>query len=129
MKKTVILSVSLLLAGAFAVAKAAPAEAKGPKPHPVEICDPYKRLPKVPSFKLTSSDIKDGERLPAAQMSGIFGAGGQDASPQLSWSGFPAETKGFAVTVYDLNATGGLPGSASHTVKVVPTRSSQQSNA
>jgi hypothetical protein len=35
------------------------------------------------------------------QVSGIFGAGGQDLSPQLSWSGFPEGTRSFAVTVYD----------------------------
>jgi Raf kinase inhibitor-like YbhB/YbcL family protein len=66
--------------------------------------DPHARLPQVPSFTLTSSDIRDGQPLPAAQMSGIFGAGGQDRSPQLSWSGFPAGTQSFVVTVYDPDA-------------------------
>ena len=79
--------------------------AKPAKGHPTEQCDPYRRLPKAPSFQISSTDIQDGKRLPDAQMSGIFGvAGGKDASPQLSWSGFPKETKGFAVTVYDPDA-------------------------
>jgi Raf kinase inhibitor-like YbhB/YbcL family protein len=63
--------------------------------------DPYEDLPQVPSFELTSTDISDGAALPMAQVSGLMGAGGEDVSPQLSWSGFPTETKGFAVTVYD----------------------------
>jgi Raf kinase inhibitor-like YbhB/YbcL family protein len=66
--------------------------------------DPYEDLPELPTFELTSEDLEDGAALATAQVSGIMGAGGNDASPQLSWSGFPAETKSFAVTVYDPDA-------------------------
>jgi len=70
--------------------------------------DPFARLPEVPGFTLTSTSVKDGEPLPAPQLSGMFGVpGGQDASPQLEWSGAPAATRSYAVTVYDADAPTG----------------------
>ncbi len=67
--------------------------------------DPFARLPEVPSFTLTSTTVEDGKPFAAPQMSGLFGVpGGADVSPQLSWSGAPAGTKSYAVTVYDPDA-------------------------
>jgi Raf kinase inhibitor-like YbhB/YbcL family protein len=66
--------------------------------------NPYDFLPAVPAFSLTSTDISDGATLPTPQRSGIFGAGGEDVSPQLAWEGFPEQTQSFAVTVYDPDA-------------------------
>lgn len=67
--------------------------------------DPYDELPFVPAFTVTSESITDGAPLNAPQLSGAMGiAGGQDQSPQLTWSDFPSETESFAVTVFDPDA-------------------------
>ena len=66
--------------------------------------NPYDFLPAVPGFTLRSNDIAEGATLPTPQVSGIFGAGGEDRSPHLSWEGFPEGTRSFAVTCFDPDA-------------------------
>ncbi|MEO9386878.1 kinase inhibitor [Chromobacterium phragmitis] len=59
------------------------------------------------AFKLSSSSIADGKPLSLKQVYRGFGCEGGNVSPQLSWSGAPAGTKSFAVTVYDPDAPTG----------------------
>jgi phosphatidylethanolamine-binding protein (PEBP) family uncharacterized protein len=66
--------------------------------------DPYANIPQAAAFALASTDLQEGEKLAMPQVSGIFGAGGQDHSPQLSWSGFPPGTRSFALTMFDPDA-------------------------
>lgn len=54
------------------------------------------------AFTLTSSDFRDGDALPDAQ---VHAAGNR--SPQLAWSGAPEGTKSYAITCYDPDAPTG----------------------
>ncbi|RAG81889.1 YbhB/YbcL family Raf kinase inhibitor-like protein [Streptacidiphilus pinicola] len=63
---------------------------------------PHDFHPPVAEFSVVSDDLTDGGVLPDAH---VFAAG--NTSPQLSWSGFPAGTKSFAVTCYDPDAPTG----------------------
>ncbi|MFG2823150.1 YbhB/YbcL family Raf kinase inhibitor-like protein [Kitasatospora sp. NPDC048365] len=63
---------------------------------------PYDFLRQVPAFELTSTDLTDGATMPDGQ---VYSAGNR--SPQLSWTGFPETTQGFAVTCFDPDAPTG----------------------
>lgn len=65
--------------------------------------DPYALLPRVPAFTLRSDDVTDGAPLPD---SATNTPRGDNVSPHLSWSGFPAQTASFAVSCFDPDAPG-----------------------
>jgi len=66
--------------------------------------DPYKCVPKVPEFHVSSEELVGGAfRVP--HFSKIFGIEeGADESPSLKWDGFSPDAKSFMVTCYDPDA-------------------------
>lgn len=64
-------------------------------------------LAQAGGFTLTSPTIKPGATLTEAQVFNGFGCSGKNISPALKWSGAPAGTKSFAVTLYDPDAPTG----------------------
>ena len=58
-------------------------------------------------FNVTSPDFANGGNIPMAQVFNSFGCKGGDVSPALHWSGAPAGTESFAVTIYDPDAPTG----------------------
>jgi Raf kinase inhibitor-like YbhB/YbcL family protein len=67
--------------------------------------DPYDVLPPKPGFELVSNDITEGQ--PIDKRFAHSSVGGSNTSPHLRWSGFPPQTRGFAVTCFDPDAPTG----------------------
>lgn len=66
--------------------------------------DPYALLPAVPTLQVSSSSFEHGSRLPEEHVFNGMGMTGGNISPQLSWSGAPEGTKGYALTCFDPDA-------------------------
>jgi Raf kinase inhibitor-like YbhB/YbcL family protein len=60
--------------------------------------DPYAKLPKLPSFSVTSTDVTHQEPLDDVH------SADDNTSPQLAWSGYPDGTKSFVVSCFDPDA-------------------------
>ena len=69
--------------------------------------------PALAAMSLSSADLQSGATISPAQI--YPRCGGQNISPQLSWSGAPAETKSFVVTMIDTSVA---PNKWSHWVIV-----------
>lgn len=57
-------------------------------------------------FEVSSADLKSGV-FPAADYAATFGCTGENHAPDVSWSGAPAGTRSFAVTMFDEDAPTG----------------------
>jgi Raf kinase inhibitor-like YbhB/YbcL family protein len=55
----------------------------------------------APAMSLTSADMKPGAAIPIAHI--YPRCGGENISPALSWSGAPAATKSFVLTMIDVD--------------------------
>lgn len=64
--------------------------------------DPYELLPRVDGFDVSSADLKDGDPMELRLVHDSVG--GENVSPQLSWSGAPEGTRSFCVTCFDPDA-------------------------
>jgi Raf kinase inhibitor-like YbhB/YbcL family protein len=56
------------------------------------------------TLTVTSSVFGDGQPIPQSAVFHDMGCTGNNQSPDLSWSGAPAGTRSFAVTMYDPDA-------------------------
>src|ERR1700736_6760125 len=56
------------------------------------------------TLTVTSSVFRDGQTIPQSAVFDDFGCTGNNQSPDLAWSGAPAGTKSFAVTMDDPDA-------------------------
>lgn len=56
------------------------------------------------AFQITSQCFNNNDTMPINQVYNGYGAGGNNKSPQLSWTNAPADTKSFAIVCHDPDA-------------------------
>ncbi|MBO1414244.1 YbhB/YbcL family Raf kinase inhibitor-like protein [Streptomyces sp. FH025] len=58
-------------------------------------------------FTVTSPDLRNGGRFPAGAWANAFGCSGGNRQVRLAWHGAPADTRSYAVTMFDPDAPTG----------------------
>ena len=58
-------------------------------------------------FHVSSPDLRQNGRFPQSEIANVFGCNGGNQAPRLRWSGAPAATRSFAVTMFDPDAPTG----------------------
>ncbi len=71
------------------------------------IAAPAAQLHAQGTFTLSSREIAPGATIPTPNVFNGMGCTGSNTSPGLSWTGAPAATKSFALTMYDPDAPTG----------------------
>lgn len=61
----------------------------------------------TPRFQVSSPDLQNRQPFSTAEVANIFGCTGGNQAPRLQWTGAPAGTKSFVVTMFDPDAPSG----------------------
>ena len=68
---------------------------------PVCVSTAQVKSPSQPKFVLSSPDAQLAAKVPEVYVANLFGCTGGNMSPPLQWTGAPAGTKSFVVTLFD----------------------------
>ncbi len=60
------------------------------------------------NLQVTSSVLRNGQTIPQSAVFDQMGCSGQNQSPDVTWSGAPAGTKSYAITLWDPDAPTGV---------------------
>src|SRR3984957_2260210 len=68
------------------------------------------KSPSLSKFALSSPDAQLAAKVPEVYTANVFGCSGGNMSPPLEWTGTPAGTKSFVLTLFDPDEHGDPPG-------------------